>query len=147
MKVSLSAIVLGFFLVLGLPFAASAGPVPGGDDSDGDTVEDAFDNCTDDSNSNQADGDHDGCGDVCDQSILCDRTGDGIVGGPDFIVISVDFGCTLGVGNCPGDCTGDGITGGPDVIVVSQEFGNQLGPSGITNPSRDLDECPVFGGP
>ena len=50
-----------------------------------------------------------------------------------------------GVGNCLGDCTGDGITGGPDVIRVSQEFGNSVGPSGITNPSRDLNECPIPG--
>ncbi len=145
MKVSLSAIVLGFFLVVGLPFAASAGPLPGASgDTDGDGIENAFDNCTERSNRTQDDADHDGCGDACDESIICDVTNDGQVGGPDFVTISIDFGCSDGPGNCVGDCTGDGITGGPDFVTASVEFGNVLGPSGITNPSRDLAECPQF---
>ena len=143
MKVSLSALVFGFFLVVGLPLSASAGPLPGGPDTDGDNIEDAFDNCTLVSNSNQADEDHDGCGDPCDASITCDRTGDGVVGVGDFVIISADFGCTAGVGSCPGDCTGDGVTGTPDVVSISAEFGNSVGPSGITNPSRDLVMCPL----
>jgi len=140
MKVSLMALAFGFCLVVGLPLAASAGPLPGGPDSDGDTVEDAFDNCSQDSNSDQADGDHDGCGDECDPDLLCDFTGDGAVGGPDFIIQSGAFGCNTG--SCPGDCTGDGATGGPDFIALSGEFGQKKGPSGITNPSRDPVECP-----
>jgi hypothetical protein len=135
MKVSLFAMAFGFFLAVGLPLSAGAGPLPGGTDTDGDTVEDAFDNCLADSNFNQDDADHDGCGDACDQ-LLCDLTGDGIQGGPDFIILSGDFGCNLGPGLCPGDCTGDGITGGPDFINLSTDFGKQNGPSGITNPSR-----------
>ena len=46
MKAGLIALTFGFFLVAGLPLAATAGPTPGGADGDGDTVEDAFDNCT-----------------------------------------------------------------------------------------------------
>jgi len=136
MKVSLFAMAFGFFLAVGFPLAASAGPLPGGADTDGDTVEDAFDNCSADSNSNQDDADHDGCGDACDD-LLCDLTGDGKQTSPDFVVLSLDFGCTAGVGNCPGDCTGDGKTTSPDFVNLSLDFGNQNGPSGITNPSRD----------
>ena len=135
MKVSLFAVVFGFFLAVGLPLSASAGPLPGGADTDGDTIEDAFDNCLDDSNSSQDDADHDGCGDACDQ-LLCDLTNDGVTGTPDFIVQSNDFGCNAGVGLCPGDCTGDGITGVPDFIALSADFGKTNGPSGITNPSK-----------
>ena len=59
MKVSFFAMAFGFILAVGFPLAASAGPMPGGADTDGDTVEDAFDNCIDDSNSNQDDADQD----------------------------------------------------------------------------------------
>jgi hypothetical protein len=134
------ALTFGILLATGLPLAASAGPLPGGTDTDGDTVEDAFDNCIDDSNMNQDDADHDGCGDACDD-LLCDLTGDGKQTTPDFIALSIDFGCTLGVGNCPGDCTGDGKTLTPDFIALSIDFGMQTGPSGITNPSRDTAVC------
>ena len=140
MSIRWMALTFGILLATGLPLAASAGPLPGGADTDGDTVEDAFDNCTADSNSNQDDADHDGCGDACD-ALVCDLTGDGVQGTPDFIVLSGDFGCTLGVGNCPGDCTGDGKTGAPDFIALSVDFGKFNGPSGITNPSRDTAVC------
>ena len=136
MKVSLIAITAGFFLAMGISLSASAGPVPPtGNDSDGDTVEDEFDNCVDDTNPGQEDADHDGCGDACDD-LLCDLTGDGIQGAPDFVQLSVDFGCTAGVGNCPGDCTGDGNTSAPDFVDLSIDFGMSNGPSGITNSSK-----------
>ena len=80
MKAGLIALTFGFFLVVGLPLAATAGPTPGGADSDGDTVEDAFDNCTAIANPGQEDADHDGCGDVCDPPLLCDCDANGIVG-------------------------------------------------------------------
>ena len=67
MKISLMAVVAGFCLVVGLPLAATAGPTPGGPSAaDGDGIEDFFDNCYLDSNADQKDVDHDGCGDVCD---------------------------------------------------------------------------------
>ena len=71
----------------------------------------------------------------CDD-LLCDLTGDGIQGAPDFVALSVDFGCTAGVGNCPGDCTGDGNTSAPDFVDLSIDFGMSNGPSGITNSSK-----------
>lgn len=140
MKVSLMALAFGFFLVVGLPLAAIAGPTPGGPDSDGDGVENAFDNCTVVSNTAQGDTDHDGCGDVCDPPTLADATGDGVVGAADFVALLSQFGSTTG-GSA--DFTGDTVVGAADYIILLSEFGNSKGPSGITNPSRDLTECPL----
>ena len=139
MKASLIALMFGFFLAVGLPLAATAGPTPGGADSDGDTVEDAFDNCTAVGNAGQEDADHDGCGDICDSNLQCDCNADGIVGTPDFVIMSQQWGLT-GVLSC--DCNSDLIVGTPDFVIMSQEWGLQTGPSGITNPSRDYAECP-----
>jgi hypothetical protein len=139
MKVSLIALTLGFFLAAGLALTATAGPTPGGPDGDGDTVEDAFDNCTAVSNAGQEDADHDGCGDVCDSNLQCDCDADGVVGGSDFIILSNQWGLT-GTLSC--DCDGDLIVGGSDFIIMSNEWGLVTGPSGITNPSRDYAECP-----
>ncbi len=91
MNIRSMALALGFFLAVGLPLSASAGPTPGGADTDGDLVEDAFDNCTTTSNSSQADSDHDGCGDACDL-LVCDLTGDGTTSAPDFLAMGNEFG-------------------------------------------------------
>jgi len=144
MKVSLLAMSFGFLLVL--PLAASAGPLSGGGDSDSDGIADAFDNCTNVSNADQADADHDACGDPCDASITCDATNDGVVGGPDFVILQGELGnnCTANPSlSCTADCDGDTIVGGPDFVILQSELGNSVGPSGITNPSRDLEQCPL----
>jgi hypothetical protein len=139
MKVSLIALTFGFFLVAGLPLAATAGPTPGGPDSDGDTVEDAFDNCSADVNPGQEDADHDGCGDACDPPLYCDCDGNGGVGVSDFTLLSLQWGAT-GTLSC--DCDGNGGVGVSDFTIMSTEWGQSKGPSGITNPSRDYAECP-----
>jgi hypothetical protein len=141
MKVSLMALAFGFFLVVGLPLAATAGPTPGGPDTgDNDGVEDAFDNCTLVSNTNQADADHDGCGDVCDPPTDADATGDTVVGTTDFLALLAQYGSTNG-GSA--DFTGDTVVGTTDYLILLGQYGNAVGPSGITNPSRDLAECPL----
>ena len=96
MKASLIALMFGFFLAVGLPLAATAGPTPGGADSDGDTVEDAFDNCSSVVNAGQEDADHDGCGDVCDPALACDCDGNGGVGVSDFGILSAEWGQVKG---------------------------------------------------
>jgi hypothetical protein len=80
MKISSIALVAGFCLVVGLPLTAMAGPTPGGPDTDGDGVEDAFDNCVTDVNGAQKDLDHDSCGDACD----CDFNNDTVCNPTDF---------------------------------------------------------------
>ena len=45
--------------------------------------------------------------------------------------------------NCSADCTGDNIVGVPDFVKLIGQIGNINGPSGITNSSRDLLECPL----
>ena len=142
MKVSLIALTIGFFLAVGFPLAATAGPTPGGADSDGDTVEDAFDNCCTTANAGQEDSDHDGCGDACEQSILADANGDGCVDSNDYIIIAGEWGNTNPPGPTLSDANGDTVVDSNDYIVMAGEWGNKVGPSGITNPSRDLVECP-----
>ena len=142
MKVRLIALAFGFFLAAGFPLAAIAGPTPGGADSDGDTVEDAFDNCTTIYNPGQEDADHDGCGDVCDPALLCDADGDGGVGIGDYNIMSAQWGATGAPGQYAADCDNDGGVGIGDYNIISAEWGQVKGPSGITNPSRDYTECP-----
>jgi hypothetical protein len=142
---SLLAITFGFLLVL--PLAASAGPLPGGSgDDDSDGIENAFDNCTAVANPDQGDVDHDACGDVCDANITCDATGDGVVGIPDFQLFLAQDGNNCNASpslTCTADCNGDQIVGIPDFQIFLVEDGNSVGPSGITNPSRDLESCPL----
>jgi len=139
MKAGLITLTFGFFLVAGLPLAATAGPTPGGADSDSDGVEDAFDNCTTIANPGQEDADHDGCGDDCDPVMQCDCDGNGGVGVSDFALLSAQWGMT---GSLSCDCDGNGGVGVSDFAILSIEWGSVKGPSGITNPSRDYSECP-----
>lgn len=145
MKVSLMALLIGFFLAL--PLAATAGPLPGGADGDNDGVEDAFDNCSTLANADQADADHDACGDVCDPKSTCDIDNDGAVGIPDFLVLVGQIGSDCNsdpLDDCSADCDDaqDNIVGIPDFIELVGQIGAVNGPSGITNSSRDPLECP-----
>ncbi len=142
MKVGLIALTFGFFLAAGLPLAATAGPTPGGPDSDGDTVEDAFDNCCVDANAGQEDEDHDGCGDVCDPEMLSDANKDGCVDALDYITLAAEWGNTCDPGPTLSDANGDTVVDALDYIIIASEWGLCKGPSGITNASRNWDECP-----
>src|SRR5262245_58427986 len=139
MKVRLLAMAFGFFLATG---TAYAGPTPGGADTDGDTVENAFDNCTTVANANQIDTDHNGCGNACTEPISCDSAGnmDLVVGPPDQAIIGMNFGMVVPAGTL-GDCNMDGVTGGGDVAIFGMEFLNTVGPSGITSAQCDPSTC------
>merc|ERR1711964_391882 len=147
MKIRLMAISFGFFLVVGLPVTGFAGPAPGGADTDSDGVEDAFDDCIDVANPDQADADHKGCGDACTWgTIACDASGDGKVGGPDFTILIGQIGNDCGAFpslSCTADCDGsdDNKVGGPDFTALIAEIGNSVGPSGITNALCDAATC------
>ena len=133
---------LGFCLVVGLPLAASAGPNIDNDDLDGDGVFDAFDNCVDVANSDQADADHNGCGDACTIPD-CDFTGVGVIGGPTFACIIGNFGKKVAASSADCDCDGNGIIGGGDFALVIINFGNKNGTSGIPvdNPLHNIANC------
>jgi hypothetical protein len=139
MKVRLLALVFGLFLVAG---TAYAGPLPGGADSDGDGIENAFDNCTNVANPTQTDTNHNGCGDACTANIACDVNGDKSVGTADFLVLRANFGMTVPAGTL-GDCAPppNGAGGTPDFVALRTQFGNTVGPSGITTAQCDTATC------
>ena len=151
MKVSWMAITFGFFLAVGMPLTAMAGPSPGGPDTDGDTIEDAIDNCLTASNTNQADADHDGCGDACDGNLICDVDGDGTVAGSDLSTILGQFGGPPAPGPTPppGDCDGDGAVAGSDLSFALGQFGsaNDTGPSGLPASQRNNIAADLVSGP
>jgi len=151
MKVSLIAIVFAFLLALGIPTTGYAGPLSGGGDLDGDTIENAFDNCSTIANVDQGDLDHSGCGNVCAIN-ACDPTGDGIIGVPDFQLMVTQIGndCSAAFPVreelCKSDCTNDGIVGIPDFTKLLGQIGDPAsnfpgGPSGIANASCDPAVC------
>jgi hypothetical protein len=109
--------------------------VPGGADTDGDTVENAFDNCTTIANPSQADADHNGCGDVCQPSKDCN--GDLVVGIGDVTLAAGQFG---GPGACC-DLDGNGVCTIGEVTVIAGNFGKPIGPSGITTAQCDPASC------
>ncbi len=140
MKIKLMALLAGFCLVVGLPLAAMAGPTPGGADTDGDGVENAFDNCSSRSNATQKDVDHDGCGDLCD----ADFDQNGTSGLTDFGSLKAAFGSSTGqpAYNAKADMDCNGVVGLTDFGAFKNEFGSTAGPSGITNAGRNATACP-----
>jgi len=140
MRIKLTALAAGFVLAVGLPLAAMAGPTPGGADTDGDGVENAFDNCSTKVNTSQKDVDHDGCGDTCDG----DFDQNGAAGGSDFATFKAGFGKTTGQPgyNAGADMDCNGAIGGSDFSLFKAEFGTTAGPSGISNAARSATACP-----
>jgi Dockerin type I domain len=140
MKISLMAVVAGFCLVVGLPLAAMAGPTPGGPSAaDGDGIEDFFDNCYLDSNADQKDFDHDGCGDICDS----DSNNDGNVNAVDFSVFKGTYLKSVGQpgynGNYDGNC--DGNVNAVDFSIFKGNYLSPTGPSGFPSTQRAAG-CP-----
>jgi len=137
-------LAFGFCLVVGLPLAAMAGPLPGGADTDGDGVENAFDNCTTRSNAGQVDTDHDGCGQFCD----FDWNNDGVVKAGEVTKAASQFGsaaCATPPGppynNCVCDFNQDGVCKAGEVTSIAASFGQKPGPSGITNAGCKPSLC------
>jgi hypothetical protein len=129
MKVGVLAILMAFLLAAGIPFAAMSGTAP---DADSDTVPDASDNCVNVPNGNgqpnpQCDTDTDGYGNVCD----ADVNNDGVVGNPDYVPITNNFGQPTAT--FPGaDVNCDGVIGNPDYVPITNNFASPVGPSGLT---------------
>lgn len=110
-------------------------------DSDGDGIDDAEDNCTAKANGSlppgpdqervlQRDTDLDGFGNVCD----ADFNNDGVKGGPDLVLWWASFGASIGDPNYDPevDMNGDGVVGAPDLgLFAQQPFGGPPGPSGL----------------
>jgi len=142
MKVRLLALAFGFSLVAGVAYA---GPLPGGADGDNDGVENAFDNCTAISNSDQADADHNGCGNACTESILRDGDGDTTVSVTDYGLLLAQWECGGPNPPCPSvnsmDCDGDTTVSGTDYGALLGEWENIVGPSGITSAQCNPATC------
>ena len=139
MKISLMALVAGFFLVVGLPLVATAGPTPGGPDTDGDTIQDPFDNCYLDPNPDQKDIDHDGCGNVCDS----DSNQDGVVSAVDFSAFKATYlkgdngPLPDDVGYNPNyDATCEGVVNASDFSIFKGNYLLVTGPSGFPGSQR-----------
>jgi hypothetical protein len=99
-------------------------------DLDGDFVVDDEDDCLEVPNPDQRDTNQDGYGNDCDP----DFTNDGVVGGPDYVVLSQAYGSTSGqpAYSEDVDLDGDGVVGGPDYVTLTIFYGGPPGPSGLS---------------
>ena len=140
MRIHCASILSALLLALGLPFAAIAGPTPGGADVDSDGVENAFDNCSSRSNPNQKDSDHDGCGNTCDG----DFDQNGVSGLSDYAILVPAFGATIGAPTYKAsvDIECNGVIGLTEYGFFISVFGTATGPSGLTSSGRNLIACP-----
>ncbi len=95
------------------------------DDTDGDGVSDAVDNCIDIANASQLDSNGDGFGNACDADT-----------NNDCIVNFVDFSLFAGVFNTPDadhDFNGDGAANFIDYAYMATQFQQQPGPSALAS--------------
>ena len=129
-------------LALGLaPTTTWAGPTIG--DTDGDGIDDLFDNCTDVSNTSQYDADGDGCGNMCD----ADYDDTNVAGISDFVTYQGCFGQSVPAADPPdadptcaeSDMDGSGVVGIADFVLFVGEFGTPPGRS--LSPIRDPSRC------
>jgi hypothetical protein len=130
MKRTLLATTL-VLLLWGTPALAGPAPPCGTTDTDGDTVPDCADNCSEVANAAQDDTDGDDCGNLCD----ADYSQDGVIGFADFGQFSVSFnlaGHPLQQHSEPVDA--GRVVGFADFGYFASVFNvpNSVGPSGTT---------------
>jgi len=130
----LLTLALSVAMLSTFPFPAVA------QDSDGDEVPDAIDNCSTAINSSsgnaQFDADRDGYGNFCD----ADFDQSNLVDSADQSILVSCFGHPVGTPGGPpadpdcskSDLNGDGVVGGPDYSRLFQLFNQSPGPSGLT---------------
>jgi hypothetical protein len=101
-----------------------------GPDQDGDGVCNNQDSCLIELNPFQRDTNQDGYGNICDPDV----NNDGMVGGPDFVILQIEWGKTLGDPDYDPDVDldGDGVIGQGDYDIMLLYWGGQPGPSGLT---------------
>lgn len=106
-----------------------------GNDQDGDGVEDSVDNCPQDPNPDQADGDGDGIGDVCDSPV-----------GPDLGEFQVALGNYAVVGGeCPDNDNRVSLVASPDGLVLQGLEGNGDIPLTINGTQATGGNVTAFG--
>jgi hypothetical protein len=120
--------------------ATEFAPAPPAPDADGDGVDDALDNCTLLSNTDQQDIDVDGCGDVCDG----DFDNSGVVEGSDFSLFKAAY---LTESGHPGydplaDMDGNGMVDGVDFAYFKAGYAGPPGPSGLPPELKTPVACP-----
>jgi len=138
MKRCMLTITIGLALAVAMPLVAFAGPLPTGTDADADGIDDGFDNCLGLINADQADADHNGCGDPCTN--ICDINQDGATTGADFGRLAACFGSPASC-DPAADCNGDGAITGADFGMLASEFGTASGPSGLLAQFK-TSSCP-----
>jgi hypothetical protein len=117
----------------GLRCAGSAPCVPprceSASDMDGDGICDGRDSCSEEFDPFPWDGNGDGYGDRCDP----DFDGDGIVGGPDLMLLGRAYGFSRGDARYDADLDldGDGTIDADDYDALSRKFTRPPGPSGL----------------
>ncbi len=134
--------LLAALLLLLAPATSFGGATLG--DSDGDGIDDLFDNCRDVSNVSQTDTDSDGCGNACDG----DFDQDGAAAGTDFFTFLSCLGSAVGPGAGPADdptcaesdCDDDLAVAGSDFFCFLAQLGGTPGVS--KNPLRNAAVCP-----
>ncbi len=94
-------------------------------DTDGDSVPDSADNCSDIANPTQADGDADGIGNLCD----ADLTNDCVINFEDLSILKAAFFTSDPVA----DLNGDGDVNFLDLSLMKAVFFGEPGPSGVPN--------------
>jgi hypothetical protein len=134
MKYNLIALACALLLAAGLSLTVTAGPLP---DADSDTVADVHDNCSQKSNTNQADEDQDGYGQVCDG----DFNQDGKVQLNDFITFKAAYEPNPYQAECDHNC--DGKVQLNDFITFKALYEPvPLGPSGQSCAALADGSCP-----